>query len=310
MKRKPAQQIVIVIFGILLNLIGKYIAVKLNLPIWLDVMGTCVAAYFAGPVGGMIAGASNNIIYGIITPASSSVFYMLVSIVVGIIFAYCAKKKYLETFSTVMITSFVIGVFSIVFSTPLNLIFYDGKSGNMWGDALFDMMDWYGMPHGLCAVMAEIVVEIIDKQISVLLAFLIIRGILKISTGQSGKKLKQMVSAIILFALLFGNNAFNLQTKAASDSENDDLFDSYVETIYDSTTGMAASEANDIEETPDGYIWIGSYAGLTRYDGREFEFIREGGISSVTTMMTDSRGRLWVGTNDSGIACYENGSFT
>lgn len=310
MKRKPAQQIVIVIFGILLNLIGKYIAVKLNLPIWLDVMGTCVAAYFAGPVGGMIAGASNNIIYGIITPASSSVFYMLVSIVVGIIFAYCAKKKYLETFSTVMITSFVIGVFSIVFSTPLNLIFYDGKSGNMWGDALFDMMDWYGMPHGLCAVMAEIVVEIIDKQISVLLAVLIIRGILKIGKKQSGKKLKQTVSAIILFALLFGNNAFNLQTKAASDSENDDLFDSYVETIYDSTTGMAASEANDIEETPDGYIWIGSYAGLTRYDGREFEFIREGGISSVTTMMTDSRGRLWVGTNDSGIACYENGSFT
>ena len=71
-----------------------------------------------------------------------------------------------------------------------------------------------------------------------------------------------------------------------------------------------SSQANVICETEDGYIWIGSYAGLTRYNGAEFEFIREGGLVNVVSMMTDSKGRLWIGTNDAGIARYENGEYT
>lgn len=307
MKRKPAQQIIIIIFGILLNIAGRFIAQKLNLPIWLDVTGTCVAAYFAGIFGGVIAGAANNLFFGMFTP--SALCYMLVSITVGVLFAYCARKGYLEDFATVMLASFVVGCFSIAVSTPLNLVFNNGKTDNMWGDALFDMMEWNGMPKVLSALADEFIIEIIDKQVSVILAFFIIRGILKLSKRQAINKSKQVLSALVLFAMLFGGCSFDLQVRAA-ENKDEDLFDNYVDTIYDSTTGMAASEANVIEETEDGYIWIGSYAGLTRYDGREFEFIREGGISSVTAMMTDSRGRLWVGTNDSGIACYENGSFT
>ena len=75
-------------------------------------------------------------------------------------------------------------------------------------------------------------------------------------------------------------------------------------TVYDRTNGLLSSEANCLAETPDGMIWVGSYAGLFSFDGRNFTFIREGGIANVNALFTDSKGRLFIGTNDSGAAVY------
>ena len=48
-----------------INYIGKLFAGVLKLPLWLDSIGTCLAACLAGPVVGAIAGAANNLIYGL-----------------------------------------------------------------------------------------------------------------------------------------------------------------------------------------------------------------------------------------------------
>ena len=80
--------------------------------------------------------------------------------------------------------------------------------------------------------------------------------------------------------------------------------------MYDNSNGLPTSEANAIAETSDGFIWIGSYAGLIRYDGNTFERIgTTSGISSIKCLYVDSRDRLWMGTNDNGVAVMENGSF-
>lgn len=80
--------------------------------------------------------------------------------------------------------------------------------------------------------------------------------------------------------------------------------------LYDNQNGLPTSEANTIVQTSDGFIWIGSYAGLIRYDGNTFEHIGiTSGISSIKCLYVDSRDRLWIGTNDNGIAVMENGEF-
>ena len=86
--------------------------------------------------------------------------------------------------------------------------------------------------------------------------------------------------------------------------------DGYSAVLYDNTNGLTTSEANAITETPDGFIWIGSYSGLTRYDGRSFERVDSTtGISSVVSLFVDSKERLWIGTNDNGVAVMEKESF-
>ena len=80
--------------------------------------------------------------------------------------------------------------------------------------------------------------------------------------------------------------------------------------LYDNTNGLPTSEANDIVETSEGFIWIGSYSGLIRYDGNTFERLDSTtGIASVVDLFVDSMDRLWIGTNDSGVAVMERGEF-
>ncbi|MBO5536927.1 MAG: histidine kinase, partial [Clostridia bacterium] len=82
----------------------------------------------------------------------------------------------------------------------------------------------------------------------------------------------------------------------------------YMAVMYDNTNGLPTSEANDIVETSEGFIWIGGYSGLIRYDGNTFERIDSTtGIASVVCLFVDSRDRLWIGTNDSGVAVMEKG---
>ena len=86
--------------------------------------------------------------------------------------------------------------------------------------------------------------------------------------------------------------------------------DHFSAVLYDNTNGLPTSEANAIVQTSEGFIWIGSYAGLIRYDGNTFERMDStGGISSIKCLYVDSRDRLWMGTNDNGVAVMENGEF-
>ncbi len=84
---------------------------------------------------------------------------------------------------------------------------------------------------------------------------------------------------------------------------------SYV--LYDHSNGLPTSEANAIVQTDEGFIWVGSYGGLIRYDGNEFyRYDSSTAASSVVSLFVDSQKRLWIGTNDSGIIRYEKGEFT
>lgn len=84
----------------------------------------------------------------------------------------------------------------------------------------------------------------------------------------------------------------------------------YVVNVYNERNGLPTGEANTVVQTKDGYIWIGSYGGLIRYDGSVFYNYSTEGIlptSSVRTLYEDSSGRLWIGTNDAGVFYLENG---
>lgn len=78
--------------------------------------------------------------------------------------------------------------------------------------------------------------------------------------------------------------------------------------LYDNTNGLPTSEANAIAETREGFLWIGSYSGLIRYDGSKFERIDSTtGVTSVVSLYVDSKDRLWIGTNDNGVGVMEKG---
>ncbi len=80
----------------------------------------------------------------------------------------------------------------------------------------------------------------------------------------------------------------------------------YTSKLYDATNGLPTSDANCILGTSDGYVWIGGYSGIIRYDGTAFERLdASDGLTSGRAIFEDSKGRVWVGTNDNGVVCID-----
>lgn len=89
-----------------------------------------------------------------------------------------------------------------------------------------------------------------------------------------------------------------------------DLGEGYSAILYDNSSGLPTSEANAIAQTKNGFIWIGGYSGLIRYDGNVFErFDSSTGVACVVSLFVDSKDRLWIGTNDSGAALLVDNEF-
>ena len=299
---KVWRKVGVVFIGILINVVGRWLANCFNLPIWFDMTGTLLAAYFAGIWGGIAAGACNSVIAAFYDV--TALLYSLPNIAVAIIISVFIKKGYMDRTLKAVISSFWLGTICTVISTPLNLWLNNGYTGNPWGDTLVDMLRWHDVSSLLSALAGEAVIEIIDKQVCVLTAFFVIRYVVK---RQTKRKINPttVISSLMVVVLVT-----TIWAPGIAVAKEDVLSEDFVETIYNNANGMVSSEANTICETDDGCIWIGSYAGLTRFDGNKFEFITEGGLVNVVGMMKDSKGRLWIGTNDAGIARYENGKYT
>jgi ligand-binding sensor domain-containing protein/signal transduction histidine kinase len=60
---------------------------------------------------------------------------------------------------------------------------------------------------------------------------------------------------------------------------------------------LPANSVNAITQTKDGYVWLGTPAGLVRFDGVEFKLLEMGKSRStlVTSLSTSKRGGLWFG---------------
>ncbi|MCR5546554.1 MAG: HD domain-containing protein [Lachnospiraceae bacterium] len=129
------------------------------------------------------------------------------------------------------------------------------------------------------------------------------------------KQFRMKVSALALSILLSFSVLWNFSSipcvSADSSTDLSGLDVGQTTILYDSSIGMPTSEANTIVQTGDGFIWIGSYSGLVRYDGNSFyRYDSTTGITSVVSMYVDSKQRLWIGTNDNGIALFKDGEFT
>ena len=80
----------------------------------------------------------------------------------------------------------------------------------------------------------------------------------------------------------------------------------YLPVLYDASNGLPTSEANCILASGDGYIWIGGCSGVIKYDGVSFERLPvSDGLTGGRALFEDTKGRIWVATNDSGVVVID-----
>ena len=296
----PFQIILIVLFSMTANVGGRVLADNLNLPLWFDSFGTFFTAYFLGPVCAAMVGISGNVLHGFINPISF--VYSLTAVFIGIIVGIMVRKGWMETlFKTVSLSVFVTLV-CVFISVILNISFYNGDIGNEWGNGIVELFSIWGLPRIICIILGQFYLDFLDKVITLVLLYFTIklyRIIKPLSILSKGKNVSSLLFFILLLPVFFNQKAY----AGIKD------FNSYIQTIYSKENGLSGGKANDIASTNDGILWIGSYEGLYRHNGQEFRLMNElESIKTVRCLYVDDEGRLFVGTNDSGLSIIINES--
>ena len=85
--------------------------------------------------------------------------------------------------------------------------------------------------------------------------------------------------------------------------------------FWTSDNGLPDSSVTAVAQTPDGYLWFGTYNGLTRFDGVQFVNFDplntpELGHARVDGLFVDAQGTLWINTHDGSMTSCRNGVFT
>ncbi|GAB4339443.1 MAG: hypothetical protein OHK0038_18570 [Flammeovirgaceae bacterium] len=113
----------------------------------------------------------------------------------------------------------------------------------------------------------------------------------------------------ILLQKLWGQNLLEDNEKGLSRS-----IDQFFYQNWTTEQGLPASALLDVTQTHDGYLWIASYAGITRFDGVNFtNFNRlntpQLSDNTIYHLLQTPDSTLWLATRAKGLVSYKNSIF-
>lgn len=78
--------------------------------------------------------------------------------------------------------------------------------------------------------------------------------------------------------------------------------------------GLPQNKATAVVQTRDGYLWVGTYNGLARFDGVRFTVFDDHNTPElhsrrITSLFEDDDGTLWIGTESGDVSQYKAGHF-
>ncbi len=117
--------------------------------------------------------------------------------------------------------------------------------------------------------------------------------------------MRNFLASVFILASLF-SSSFIYSQGSDGTGVQDSFLTEFVPDIWTAADGLPGNTVADIIQSSSGYIYLGTYDGLVRFDGVQFDTFNrrtEKNYSFVTarTVFEDSKGNLWVGTNDEGV---------
>lgn len=178
MSPRPLRTVAVVLIPVAIgiNYAGKLTAAALRLPLWLDAIGTVLAAILAGPWVGALSGLLTNVLYGI-TADPVSFYYGIVNLLIGLVAGLLARLGFFRRTFLAVAAGLLIALVAALSSTPINVSLYGGQTGNIWADGVFASLLARQVWLPLASFVGELVTDLPDKVAVAVVAFGIVRGL-------------------------------------------------------------------------------------------------------------------------------------
>lgn len=111
---------------------------------------------------------------------------------------------------------------------------------------------------------------------------------------------------VLLLLLCLPSPAWSLENKP---------LERYFREAWSTRDGLPHNLVQAIAQTPDGYLWFGTWEGLVRYNGVDFEVFDRGNVrelqdSGIRSLHVARDGRLLIGTSRGGVTFLDGGRWS
>lgn len=161
--------------GVAINYVGGTIASSLGLPIYLDSIGTIIVAAIMGPWVGAFSGVLFNIISSLMRGNILASLFAICNIGSGLIVGYMARYRKFSTIPHVILATVLVALWNAVTGSPIAMVVYGGVDGNVGTNLMIAGLQALGNDLMGAAFMARIPINLIDKGIACLVAWVVLR---------------------------------------------------------------------------------------------------------------------------------------
>ena len=160
--------------GVAINYVGGLLNSALGGPLYLDSIGTAVVAAVMGPWVGAISGLLFNIVSALMGGNMMSALFGICNIGTGLIVGYITKWGFFEKWWQVLIVANVLVSFwNAATGSPIASVVYGGVDGSAGTSVSIAALQAIGADLVTAGFIARMPINLIDKGIAVLIAWIV-----------------------------------------------------------------------------------------------------------------------------------------
>ncbi len=168
--------LVLIPVAIAINVAVGQLVVTLKLPLYLDSIGTVLAAALVGPWVGAVTGVLSNVVWTVSGLFPEAVAWSAVAAVIGILAAVFHRGGWLKTWGRAAIAGLVTGLVAAVLSAPIAAYVFGGVTGT-GTDTLVAIFRAAGLDALGANLGQGVVSDPLDKVVTFVIVWAILRGL-------------------------------------------------------------------------------------------------------------------------------------
>ena len=162
------------VVGIVLNIGGAHLATRLNLPLYLDSIGTVLIAVIGGYLPGVITGFLSNVLNALSDPINA--YYSLINVLIAAAAAYFADKGYFKKYWKAVLTVFPLALIGGGIGSVLTYCLYGFDIGEGITAALSKQFFKSGnFSLFISQLSSDMLYDLADKLITVTIVFVLVK---------------------------------------------------------------------------------------------------------------------------------------